>query len=89
MVERPKTDTHPHLQQILELPVNLACLQTVKENIHMQKKKKLQSGKQICIRAKDSALLYLLSMLYLFILLKYSDFVVLIKNKNNCYKNVV
>lgn len=70
MVERPKTDTHPHLQQILELPVNLACLQTVKENIHMQKKKKLQSGKQICIRAKDSALLYLLSMLYLFIFIK-------------------
>lgn len=39
LVERPKTDTHPHLQQILELPVNLACLQTVKENIHMQRGK--------------------------------------------------
>lgn len=87
MVERPKTDTHPHLQQILELPVNLACLQTVKENIHMQRGKNCSQGNKYVLGQR--AVHYLLSMLYLFFLLKYSDFVVLIKNKNNCYKNVV
>lgn len=87
MVERPKTDTHPHLQQILELPVNLACLQTVKENIHMQRGKNCSLGNKYVLGQR--AVHYLLSMLYLFFLLKYSDFVVLIKNKNNCYKNVV
>lgn len=89
MVERPKTDTHPHLQQILELPVNFACLQTVKENIHMQKKKNCSQGNKYVLGQRTVHYsTFFQCCIYLF-LLKYSDFVVLIKNKNNCYKNVV
>lgn len=40
-----------------------------REHTHA-KGNKLQSGKQICIRAKGTALLYLLSMQYLFFLIK-------------------